>query len=139
MITNTETKNATTIPTASTAKFASCEVRRILDQLQQACAEHNGDCEVECELSRNRSCNTDKERSDDSCARTGSAWEKSGYKLEHTDNESGLVCKLVDLSDLWLAGLVPVFNDDECDTECNKCNCYYPRIVEVIVYPVVNG
>ena len=48
------------------SQFASCKVKAEFHQFEKACAEHNRYCKEECELSGNRSCDADKERTDDS-------------------------------------------------------------------------
>ena len=93
-----------------------------LHNLQQACTEHNGNCQKECKFCRYCSGYAQKQRTNNGCTRTGCTRENSCDELEYPNQKSKLECDFFQTVDTRLFSFMACFNNKKRNTKNDQCN-----------------
>ena len=97
--------------------FHTSKMETELHNLQQACTEHNGNCQKECKFCRYCSGYAQKQRTNNGCTRTGCTRENSCDELEYPNQKSKLECDFFQTVDTRLFSFMACFNNKKRNTK----------------------
>ena len=118
-------------------QLGGCKRKAELENLEQACAEHDRNGQEERKLRSHSTRYAEQQRADNRCAGTRGAREHSRDQLKHADHKHGRISKLRECVDARRLALVRVLHQNECYAEHDQCDGNRLVIVEQFFKQVV--
>ena len=118
-------------------QLSGCKRKAELENLEQACAEHDRNGQKEGKLRSHGTRHAEQQCADDGRAGARGAREYRCDQLEHTNHKHGRVSKLRECVDARRLALVRVLHQNECCAEHDQCDGNRLVIVEQFFKQVV--
>ena len=118
-------------------QLGGCKRKAELENLEQACAEHDRNGQKERKLCSHSARHAEQQRADDGRAGTRSAREHSRDQLEHTNHKYGRISKLSKCVDARRLALMGILDQNECCAEHDQRDGNRLVIVEQFFKQVV--